>query len=98
MIVSSWYNILFFVFLLRPFFVCGQFRRAKHIRLNRDNKLNHDCQYVVSSYRYFSHYRVIKCVSFTPIQYAINPDVVSSSMILAKLILYFYRYITSLIQ
>ena len=44
-IVSTWYDILFFRVLL-CLFVCGRFNRTKHIRSHKDNKSNHGRLYV----------------------------------------------------
>ena len=47
---------------------------------------------------YFSHNSNIKYAGFEPIHYAINIDVISSSVVLEILIICFYRCITSLNQ
>ena len=39
------------------------------------------------SHIYFSHYNIIKFISFVPIYYAINPSVVSFSMVFNDLVL-----------
>ena len=41
------------------------------------------------SFRYFSHYNIIKFVSFKPNYYIINLSVVSSTMVLSNLIYVF---------
>ena len=39
MVVSSWFNVLFFVVSLRYLLMCGRFKLVKHIAI-RDNKSN----------------------------------------------------------
>ena len=37
------------------------------------------------SQRYYSHYKIIKCVDFNSSNYAINLDIVSYSMVFSKI-------------
>ena len=40
MVVSSRYNVLFFVIVVLCLFVCGRFRRAKYIQSKTRNQIN----------------------------------------------------------
>ena len=86
--MSSQYDSLVFVVVVRCLFVFEQFERAKYIRSETRNQIN-SCQYVANwSQRYYSHNSNIKfvdstitCTDFESFHYAINLDYVSSFVV-----------------
>ena len=62
--------------------MCG----VKHIKLDKDNKLNFDLWNW--SYKYFSYCSIIKFIGFEQIYYVIKLNVVSSSIVFSELHIY----------
>ena len=78
--------------MYRSLLVCGRFRWQSILdHTETTNQIIVVNMLQNQSHRYSSHYKIIKCVRFEQIHYAINMDVVSSLKFLANLIICFYR-------